>query len=98
MTPPELRALIDDTLPLWGVEARVAIAEAGVALETPAGLRLAIRPAAVADRPIRWWLDRPGQRRPCTSVTGLLRSLRNSLGAGEQEGIRRLRMAAAPGA
>ena len=39
--------------------------------------------AAPEDLPIRWWLERPGQKRPCTSVLGLLRSLRNGLGGGE---------------
>ena len=56
----------------------------------------AVRPATAAERPLRWWLERPGQRRPCTSLLGLLRGLRNALGAGEGE-ARRLRVAV-PGA
>lgn len=94
MTPPELRALLADSLALWGVEGRTAVDGGGVVVAVPGGITFSIRPAMTEDRPIRWWLERPGQRRPCTSVTGLLRSLRNSLGAGEDEGIRRLRVAA----
>lgn len=95
MTPPELRDLLADACVLWGVAARVAAAEGGVALTAPDGTPIRVRAAAAADRPIRWWLDRPGQRRPCTSVTGLLRALRNALGAGEVAAPR-LRVAAEP--
>ncbi|SDB46343.1 hypothetical protein [Belnapia rosea] len=93
MTPPELRDLVADALALWevpeGPSRRVTVIEGGVALE---GFGLRVRPAAAADMPIRWWIERPGQRRPCTSVTGLLRGLRNAVGAGEGE-ARRLRVA-----
>jgi hypothetical protein len=96
MTPPELRALLADSLELWGVVATARVAGNGVAVAAPDGTPIAVRPAAAEDRPIRWWLERPGQRRPCTSVTGLLRALRNAVGAGEDGAIRRLRVAAAP--
>ncbi|SDC45932.1 hypothetical protein [Belnapia rosea] len=93
MTPPELRDLVADALALWevpeGPPRRVAVIEGGVALE---GFGLRVLPAAAEDLPIRWWIERPGQRRPCTSVTGLLRGLRNAVGAGEGE-ARRLRVA-----
>ena len=92
MTPPELRDLVADCLALWGVAGRVAVAEDGVALTAPDGTPLRIHPAAPAERPLRWWLERPGQRRPCTSVLGLLRGLRNGVGAGEGEASR-LRLA-----
>lgn len=82
MTPPELRALVSDSLALWGVAAAVSIAEDGVALVAPDGTQLRLRPAAPAERPLRWWLERPGQRRPYPSVLGLLRGLRNAVGAG----------------
>jgi hypothetical protein len=100
MTPPELRALVSDSLALWGVAgATVAIAEDGVALLAPDGTPLRIRPASLEERPLRWWLERPGQRRPCTSILGLLRGLRNAVGAGESEDApRRLRVAARPDA
>ena len=97
MTPPELRALVSDSLALWGVRAVVSIAEDGVALRAPDGTPLRVRPAAAEERPLRWWLERPGQRRPCTSVLGLLRGLRNAVGAGEAgSDARRLRVAAPP--
>jgi hypothetical protein len=92
VTPPELRDLVADSLALWGVAVRVSATEDGVALTAPDGAPLRIRPAAVTERPLRWWLERPGQRRPCTSVLGLLRGLRNAVGAGESE-ARRLRVA-----
>ena len=92
MTPPELRDLLADSLALWEVAARPRVAGAGVALIAPDGTALSIQPAAAEDLPIRWWLERPGQRRPCTSVLGLLRTLRNAVGAGEGE-ARRLRVA-----
>ena len=46
MTPPELRALVSDSLALWGVVAAVSIAGDGVALLAPDGTPLRIRPAA----------------------------------------------------
>lgn len=92
MTPPELRDLMADALALWGVDARLRVAEGGVTLAAPDGTPLHILTAPAADRPVRWWLERPGQRRPCTSILGLLRSLRNAVGAGGN-GARRLRMA-----
>ena len=92
MTPPELRDLLAVALAVWGVAGRVSVAEAGAALAAPDGTPLRVVAAAAGERPIRWWLERPGQRRPCTSVTGLLRALRNATGAGAQE-ARRLRVA-----
>ena len=96
MTPPELRALVSDTLALWGVAAvAVSVADDGVGLTAPDGTPLRIRSAPAGERPVRWWLERPGQKRPCTSVLGLLRGLRNAVGAGEAEAPR-LRVAATP--
>jgi hypothetical protein len=93
MTPPELRALVSDGLALWGVAAAVSIAGDGVVLLAPDGTPLRVAPAPPAERPVRWWLERPGQRRPCTSVLGLLRALRNAVGAGDGADARRLRVA-----
>jgi hypothetical protein len=93
MTPPELRALVADSLHLWDVAGvRVAVEGEGVSLTAPDGAMLRIRPASPGDRPVRWWLERPGQRRPCTGALGLLRGLRNALGAGGG-GLQRLRVA-----
>jgi hypothetical protein len=83
MTPPELRDLLADSLALWGVAARPTVTGSGVSLTAPDGTALRVLPAAAAELPVRWWLERPGQRRPCTSVLGLLRTLRNAVGAGE---------------
>lgn len=97
MTPPELRALVSDSLALWGVAAAVSVAGNGVALTAPDGTPLRVAPASPAERPLRWWLERPDQRRPCTSILGLLRALRNAVGAGEAADARRLRVAAMDG-
>ena len=94
MTPPELRDLLADALALWEVPGRVSMAGNGVALVAPDGTALRVCAAEAAERPVRWWLERPGQKRPCTSVVGLLRTLRNAVGAGEGE-ARRLRVAQA---
>ena len=94
MTPPALRDLLADSLTLWGVAGRVAVADAGVSIHA-AGAVLLISAADPADKPIRWWLTRDQRRRPCSSVLGLLRSLRNALGApGAAPG--RVRVSAAP--
>jgi hypothetical protein len=87
-----LRDLLADSLVLWGVASRPKVEAGGVALTAPDGAALRIAAAAPEDLPVRWWLDRPGQRRPCTSVLGLLRTLRNAVGAGEGE-TSRLRIA-----
>lgn len=62
---------------------RPVVADGAVRLAAPDGTPLLLRAAPAEDLPIRWWLERPGQRRPCTSVSGLLRALRNAMGAGE---------------
>jgi hypothetical protein len=93
LTPPELRDLLADALALWEVSGRVVVAEGGVALRAPDGTPLRVMAAEATDRPVRWWVEKPGQRRPCTSVVGLLRTLRNAVGAGDGE-ARRLRVAA----
>lgn len=98
MTPPELRALLADSMAVWEVRgARVAVEEGGVAVSAADGTVLRVLPAAPADRPLRWWIERPGQRRPYTGVTGLLRGLRNALGAGDGPPSR-LRVSPADGA
>jgi hypothetical protein len=91
LTPPELRDLLRDALALWGVPARPEVTVDWVTLTAPDGTPLRIWPAAPTEHPVRWWLERGAQRRPCTSVLGLLRSLRNAVGAGEGE-ARRLRV------
>ncbi len=96
MTPPELRALVADSLELWGVAARVSIDGNGIALPAPDGTPMRVLPASLEERPVRWWLDRRGRRRPCTSVLGLLRGLRNAVG-GDSSDLRSLRVASPDG-
>lgn len=94
VTPPALRDLLADSLALWGVEGRVRVADEGVHVSV-GEVRLEIMPAVDADSPIRWWILRDGRRRPCPSMLGLLRSLRNALGV-PGAAPARARVAAAP--
>jgi hypothetical protein len=74
MNPPALRALIADSLTLWGVVGRVDIADAGIKI-TAADLVLHVAPALPEEAPMRWWLISEARRRPAASMLGLLRSL-----------------------
>ena len=94
MTPPALRDLLADSLALWGVDGRVNVADGGV-LVAAGGVRLLVAPADAADDPIRWWVARDGHRRPCPSVLGLLRTVRNALGVPGAAPVR-VRVSAAP--
>jgi hypothetical protein len=80
MNPPALRALIADSLTLWGVAGRVDIADVGIRI-TAADLVLHVTQALPEEAPMRWWLMREGRRRPAASMLGLLRSLRYALHA-----------------
>jgi len=91
VTPPELRDLLSDALALWEVPGRVVLVTGGTAVE---GFGLRVAAAAGDELPVRWWIERAGHRRPCTSVSGLLRGVRNAVGAGDGE-ARRLRVAGA---
>lgn len=94
MTPPALRDLLADSLALWGVAGTVRVAADGVAIEADVA-RLIVTPAEPGNGPIRWWVTRDGHRRPCPSVLGLLRTLRNALGVPGPAPVR-LRVSAAP--
>jgi len=94
VTPPALRDLLADSLALWGAAGRVSVMDDGVAVVTE-GVRLVIAPAAPDDDPIRWWVTRDGRRRPCPSVLGLLRTVRNALGVPGASPAR-LRISSAP--
>jgi hypothetical protein len=99
VTPPELRDLLADSLALWGVAGRVRTRDEGVEVEVPGAPVLRVVPAAPGMRPIRWWVEREGagRRRPCGSVLGLLRTLRNALGVpGAAPGRLRMGAPAAP--
>lgn len=94
MTPPALRDLLADSLALWGVAGRVSVTGEGVAIAV-GDVRLVIAPAGASDAPIRWWVTQVGRRRPCPSVLGLLRTVRNALGV-PGAAPARLRVSAAP--
>lgn len=94
MTPPALRDLLADSLALWGVAGRVSVAAEGVAVAV-GETRLVVAPAGAGDDPIRWWVTRDGRRRPCPSVLGLLRTVRNALGVPGAAPVR-VRVPAAP--
>jgi hypothetical protein len=87
MNPPALRALIADSLALWGVAGRVDIADTGVRI-TVGDQVLHVAQAAPEDAPMRWWLISETRRRPAASMLGLLRSLRYALGATSAEPVR----------
>jgi hypothetical protein len=87
MNPPALRALIADSLTLWGVAGRVDIANADVRI-TAANLVLHVAPALPEETPMRWWLISETRRRPAASMLGLLRSLRYALNATSAEPAR----------
>lgn len=87
MNPPALRALITDSLTLWGVTGRVDIADAGVRI-TAGDQVLHVAQAAPEEAPMRWWLISEARRRPAASVLGLLRSLRYALNATATEPAR----------
>jgi hypothetical protein len=87
MNPPALRALLADSLTLWGVAGRVEIADGGVRIIAGKHV-LHVTQAAPEEAPMRWWLISETRRRPAASVLGLLRSLRYALNATAAEPAR----------
>jgi hypothetical protein len=87
MNPPALRALLADSLMLWGAVGRVEIADAGIRI-TAGDRVLHVAQAAPEDAPMRWWLISETRRRPAASMLGLLRSLRYALNATSAEPAR----------
>lgn len=77
-----LRALLQDCLLLWGVDGQARWDGGDLSL-TAAGRRVAVRPAGVAERPARWFLQAgdSARLRPCLSITGLLTAVRAALDA-----------------
>ncbi len=110
MTPEALarvRALLADSLMVWRVRGEVAAGEppAVAVIRAEDGTVVWVEPAPESESPIRWWVrwHVPGaaaqalpapRSRPCTSAVGLLRTVREALGA---EGGRRLRIGSAGG-
>jgi hypothetical protein len=87
MTPPALRALLADSLTLWGIAGCVEIADAGIRIIAGDQV-LHVTQAAPAEAPMRWWLISKLRRRPAASMLGLLRSLRYALNATSTEPAR----------
>ena len=94
MNLPALRALLADSLALWGVTGRADIADEGVRIIAN-DLVLHVVPASPDEAPMRWWLIREDRRRPAASMLGLLRSLKYALNATSAEPSR-ARVSAAP--
>ncbi|MFN8982047.1 MAG: hypothetical protein ACK5X9_05875, partial [Alphaproteobacteria bacterium] len=87
MNPPALRALLADSLTLWGVAGRVEIADGSVRIIADEQV-LHVTPATPGEAPMRWWLISEGRQRPAASMLGLLRSLRYALNATSAEPAR----------
>ncbi|MCA3352368.1 MAG: hypothetical protein INF97_17430 [Roseomonas sp.] len=87
MNPPALRALLADSLTLWGVVGSVEIADGGVRLIAGKHV-LHVTQAELEEAPMRWWLISETRRRPAASMLGLLRSLRYALNATSAEPAR----------
>jgi hypothetical protein len=85
VTQAELRALLLDCVALWGIDAKVAVASAGIAI-TADGATYCVEPAPPDMRPVRWLLQTPERRaanrppRAIPSIVALLSALRNALG------------------
>ena len=85
MTDAELRMLLIDCLTLWGVEAKVTAASAGVAI-TANHATYHVEAAPPDLRPVRWLLQTPERHaagrplRAVPSVVAMLSALRNALG------------------
>ncbi len=85
MTQSELRALLIDCVALWGIDANVAAASAGIEI-TAGEATYHVAPAPPDMRPVRWLLQTPERRaadrppRAVPSIVALLSALRNALG------------------
>jgi hypothetical protein len=86
MTDAELRNLLSDCLPLWGIEGRMTATETGMEIRTMDGL-FVVQRAPAELHPVRWLLQSPPRRdagrlpRVAPSICALLSALRNALGA-----------------
>ncbi len=82
MTPADLRALLRDALRLWGLDARVTVEAAHIAIAASDGTYT----VAPGPAPTRWFLQTPARAaagrppRPAPSITALLTALRTALG------------------
>lgn len=101
------RALLADSLTVWHVRGTVKAGEPSevAVIQAEDGTVVRVERALDSERPVRWWvrwreLNAAAQgadasrSRPCTSAVGLLRTVREALGA---EGGPRLRIGPSPG-
>ena len=86
ITDAELRALLEDCLSLWGVEARVIVGAEGFEI-AQADEWFLLQRAPADMRPVRWLLHTPERRaghrppRVAPSIGAVLTALRDALGA-----------------
>jgi hypothetical protein len=74
-----LRALLQESVALWAVAGNVAVEGSWIVVST-AATRVSVRRNAEGDGLIRWFVAIAGApERPCTSVLGVLRTLRAAL-------------------
>lgn len=89
-------ALLRDSLAVWRVRGTVQAGLPPVVaiVRIDDGTTLRIEAAAPAEAPVRWWVrwpaqgGRPERSRPCASAVGLLRTVREALGAGSGARLR----------
>jgi hypothetical protein len=100
--PQGTRALLADSLAVWHVCGTVQAGEPSevAVIHAEDGTVVRVERALDSERPVRWWVRwhefnaaahgaDASRSRPCTSAVGLLRAVREALGA---EGGRRLRI------
>jgi len=88
--------LLHESLVLWDVAGTVAVTGASIVVSA-AGGRIVVRANEDGDGLIRWFVigegpGEDGRERPCTSVLGVLRAVRATLG--REEPAPRLRIGA----
>lgn len=93
-----MRKFLAESLVVWRVRGSVTAGASPAEILVHAGDEVVVRvePAQPTESPIRWWVrwQAPGAQphsRPCTSTVGLLRTVREAIGA---EGGYHLRIAA----
>ena len=84
LTDAQLRSLLLDCLALWDVRGKVVAGDAGLSIETPAGVFTVARTAPDL-RPLRWFYQTPERAaagrppRAAPSIVALLSALRNTM-------------------
>jgi hypothetical protein len=83
-----VRVLLRASLQLWEIEGTVDTGGTDVAvISTVTGAHLRVDKAATSESPVRWWVrwigtdGVVGRSRPCPSMVGVLRTVRDAVGA-----------------